>query len=182
MWGRFRRWPRVRPLLIAAGLVALAGWVYFQAASDQRVRLAAFSEPAAMLRAGPAEVVEVVDGDTLFLRQPAAGRQREFSGQVRLLGIGAVEASQAAAAVKFLQDRTSAGTVTIELDKRRVDRDGRFLAYIYSGDQALSEELVAAGLVRVRTYPGDSMTVNRKLLNAQDGAKREQRGIWSVNP
>jgi endonuclease YncB( thermonuclease family) len=176
MWGRFRRWPRFRPLVIAAGLVALAGWLYFQAVNDQQVRLAAFSEPAAMLRTGPAEVLAVSDSDTLLVKQPADKSHPEFIGKVRLLGI---DRPKDPAAMEFLKERIAAGSVRIDLDKRRVDRDGRFLAYVYVGEQHLSEELVAAGFARVHTYPGDSMTVNRKLLTAQDLAKREQRGIWA---
>lgn len=178
MWGRYRRWPRLRPFLWAAAVVALATWLYFQSQRDESVRLAAFSEPATMLHAGPAEVLGVVDGETLLLKQPAAGGHREFAGKVRLLAISmpdSVRNGEASAALKKL---TESRTVTVELDKRRVDRDGQFLAYIYAGNQHLSEELVAAGLARVRTYPGDSMSVNRKLLNAQDAAKREGRGIW----
>ncbi len=179
MWGRYRRWPRIKPLLLAVLMVALAGWLYFQSRGDERVRLAAFSEPAVMLRAGEAEVVEVIDGETLLLKQPAAGKEREFVGKVRLLGITSPNAKNGAA-VAFLKKLTESGVVTIELDKRRVDRDSQFLAYVYTADgKHLSEELVAAGLARVQTYPGDSMTVNRKLLAAQDAAKREGRGIWN---
>ena len=40
-------------------------------------------------------------------------------------------------------------------------------------------ELVAAGHARVHTYPGDSMTINRLLLRAQDQARNKQVGIWA---
>lgn len=178
MWGCYRRWPRFKPILLAVCIAAVAGWVLFRSRGDDRVRLAAFSEPAVMLRAGQAEVIAVIDGETLLLKQPAAGPQREFLGQVRLLGISQPEKVRTGEAVVFLKKLTESGLLTIELDKRRVDRDGLFLAYVYAGNLHLSEELVAAGLARVQTYPGDSMSVNRKLLAAQDAAKREARGNW----
>ena len=98
---------------------------------------------------------------------------------MRLLGIDPPGASQREAAVKFLEQRIAAGEVRIQLDKRRLDSQGRFLAYVYVGDQLLSEELAAAGLARVHTYPGDSMTINRLLLRAQDAARNKERGMWA---
>lgn len=178
MWGRYRRWPRFQPFVMAVIVAALAGWLYLQSRGDGRVRLAAFSEPAVMLRAGRAEVVAVEAGDTVLLRQPAIGKLREFNRPVRLLGISRPDVSRAIEAREFVQKLTASGMVTVELDKRRVDQDGHFLAYLYAGEKHLSEELVAAGLAKVRTYPGDSMSVNRKLLSAQDAAKREAKGIW----
>ena len=134
MWGRYRRWPRFKPLLTAVFLAALAVWLYFQSRGDERVRLAAFSEPAVMLRAGQAEVTDVIDGETLLLKQPAAGKDREFLGQVRLLAISMPENVRNGEAIAFLKQLTKSGVVTVELDKRRVDRDGQFLAYVYAGN------------------------------------------------
>ncbi len=173
MWGRFRRWPRLTPLLLVAGTIAIGVWLYVRAAGDRSVRLAAFSEPAAVVRAGLCQVLQVIDATTLQVRQA------EFNGPVRLLGIDAPEASQRDAAIKFLVQRVAAGEVRIELDKRRLDSQGRFLAYVYVGNQLLNEDLVAAGLARVQTYPGDSMTINRQLLRAQAEARNKERGMWA---
>jgi endonuclease YncB( thermonuclease family) len=132
-----------------------------------------------MLRAGRAEVVAVVDAETLLLKQPAVDGQPEFVGEVRLLGIAVSESLRTGQSIAFLKKLTESGIANVELDKRRVDHDGRLLAYVYAGDLHLSEELVAAGWARVHTYPGDSMSVNRKLLAAQASAKRQRLGIWS---
>jgi micrococcal nuclease len=193
MWGKYRRWPRFKPLALIATIVVLGGWLYLRAASDGSVggsglRLGAFSEPIAAARSGECEVLAVIDGDTLLVRQAArTDEESDFIGKVRLLGINTPETVKRDAApqpwgqeaTQFLRDKTKAGNVRLELDKRRIDRYGRCLAYVYVGNQHLNEELVAAGLARVHTYPGDSMTINRQLLKAQDAARNRELGIWS---
>lgn len=188
MWGKYRRWPRVKPLLLMAAIVALSGLLYLRATGDQRLRLGAFSEPAAIARPGACEVLAVIDGDTLLVKQPARNAdEQEFVGKIRLLGINTPETvhrdkspqAWGAEATQFLRDRVATGSIWLEFDKRRIDRYGRCLAYVYVGNLHLNEELVAAGLARVHTYPGDSMTINRQLLKAQDEARRRHLGIWS---
>ncbi|WP_425615050.1 thermonuclease family protein [Anatilimnocola sp. NA78] len=186
MWGRYRRWPRLTPLIITAAVIAAVSWYLFRQTTEPRNLLAAFSQATAVAREGSCEVLAVIDGDTLLVKQPANEKLPEFIGKVRLLGINTPETVKRGespqafgqAATDFTQRRVDQGGVTLELDKRRVDRYGRFLAYVYVGNRLLNEELVVAGLARVHTYPGDSMTINRQLLRAQDEAKRERRGIW----
>jgi|GEM_PF-1056251 len=185
MWGKYRRWPRLKLVLIAASIFGAT--LYLRAAKHDGPQLGAFSEPAAVVRSGACEVLAVIDGDTLFVRQPAADKQsKDFFGKVRLLGVNSPETVQRDVepqpwgheATEFLQSKTAAGNVRLELDKRRIDRHGRWLAYVYAGNVCLNEELVAAGLARAHTYPGDSMTQNRQLLRAQDEAQRRQLGLW----
>jgi endonuclease YncB( thermonuclease family) len=45
----------------------------------------------------------------------------------------------------------------------------------------LNEELVRAGLAKVKIYPGDSSTIGRRLTQAEKEAKQDARGIWSGN-
>lgn len=188
MWGKYRRWPRLKPLALIATIVVIGGWLYVRASGDNGLRLGAFSEPTAVARAGECEVLQVIDGDTLLIRQSARSDDKhDFVGKVRLLGINTPETVKrdtapqpwGQEATKFLRDKTAGGNVRLELDKRRIDRYGRCLAYIYVGNLHLNEELVAAGLARVHTYPGDSMTINRQLLKAQDAARNRELGIWS---
>ncbi len=187
IWGRYRRWPRIRLLVFATLVIALSGWLYLRAANDRALRLGAFSEPIAVARVGPCEVLAVIDGDTLLVRQAAHAQAQEFVGKVRLLGVNTPETVKRDVAPQpwgheatdFLRGKVAAGNVRLELDKRRIDAYGRCLAYVYVGNEHLSESLVAAGLARVHTYPGDSSTINRQLLRAQDEAKRRQLGMWS---
>lgn len=187
-WGKYRRWPRIRILVVTLLAIALGGWLYLHAANDVALRLGAFSEPAAVARVGPCEVLAIIDGDTLLVRQSAANAQaKEFVGKVRLLGVNAPETVKRDVAPQpwgreareFLRNKVAAGDVRLELDKRRIDAYGRCLAYVYAGHEHMSEALVAAGFARVHTYPGDSMTINRQLLRAQDEAQRRGLGMWS---
>jgi micrococcal nuclease len=188
MWGRFRRWPRVWPILTAICLVAVACVVWLREPPPQQDLLGSFGSVTSAPSAGPCEVVRVIDGDTFVARQTGNEQWPEFVGTIRLLGINTPETVKPKVApqpfgpeaTQFTKDKLASGQVRLQLDKRRLDRYGRFLAYVYVDDQHLGEMLVEAGLARVHTYPGDSMTVNRQLLRAQDIARREQRGIWSL--
>jgi len=149
-----------------------------------------FREDSAPLTAGPCEVVRVVDGDTIIVRQQSQppDRPRVREARVRLLGIDTPETVKPNApvepwgpeATEFTKRLTAEGNVRLELDKRRIDRYGRSLAYVYVGDRLLNEELVRAGLARVSVYPGDSATIERRLRAAEAEARKAERGIWST--
>jgi endonuclease YncB( thermonuclease family) len=175
----FRRWPRFTSL----GAVAFCALMVLLGVSSGRypraLRLGAFSTTNSVARAEACEVQGVLDSATLLVRQPAKDGQPEFVGAVRLLGIFPPDGKHAAEAIALLKERTSGPDVRLELDKRRLNSDGLFLAYVYANNQHLTEELVAAGLARVETYPGDSMTINRQLRAAQDRARIKQVGIWA---
>ena len=143
------------------------------------------------LSEGLHEVVRVVDGDTLKVRAPDASDRdvRSKDGvRLRLLGIDRPESVKPNHPVepwgpeatefttKFIADRP----VRLQFDGRRVDQYGRYLAYVFVDERMLNEELVREGLARVSTYPGDSQTMARRLRAAEDEAKLNLRGIWSV--
>ena len=177
---RIRR-RRTRLVLLVAALVIV---ILARVGYDWLVR-----EDSAPLTAGPCEVVRVVDGDTIIVRQqsqpPDPPRVRE--ARVRLLGIDTPETVKPNSpvepwgpeATEFTKRLTAEGNVRLELDKRRIDRYGRSLAYVYVGDRLLNEELVRAGLARVSVYPGDSATIERRLRAAEAEAREAERGIWS---
>ncbi|MFV1964654.1 MAG: thermonuclease family protein [Pirellulaceae bacterium] len=134
----------------------------------------------------------MVDGDTLIVRQAsgdlANGEQlKTVEGRLRLLGIDCPESVKpnhpiepwGLEASAFTRKFVARGPVHLRLDKRRQDRFGRFLAYVYVGDRMLNEELVRSGMARVSTFPGDSAPVTRKLRDAEREARAARRGIWS---
>ena len=82
-------------------------------------------------------------------------------------------------ATQFTQRFVSEGQVRLRFDRRRKDRFGRWLAYVYVGNQMLNEELVRAGLAKVKVYPGDSTILGRRLELAEELARDARRGIWS---
>ena len=143
------------------------------------------------LSEGLHEVVRVVDGDTLKVRDPDANHlavRSERGVRLRLLGIDCPESVKpnhpvepwgpeaAEFATQFIADRS----VRLQFDRRRVDFYGRYLAYVFVDEQMLNEELVREGLARVSTFPGDSLTMTRRLRAAEDEARQNVRGIWSV--
>ena len=133
------------------------------------------------------QVERVIDGDTLVL----AGGAR-----VRLIGADAPEtkfsprsdgADQPLArdALLFAEKVVEGRKVRLTLDKERVDKYGRFLAYVWyidreSGEELLlNEELIRAGLARARLGYSYSDSMKRRFRAAEVEAKDFKRGIWS---
>lgn len=152
------------------------------------------ADPVAAMREGACEVVRVVDGDTILVRQQVDSPSSVSSGlrdhvRVRLLGIDTPETVKEGhpverwgpEATEFTQRFLAGGRAQLRFDKRRVDRYGRLLAYVYVDDRMLNEELVRAGLARVSLYPGDSESIGRQLRRAEEAARREKIGIWGTH-
>ncbi len=178
---RMRRRRTRLVLLVAALVVVVAARVGYDWL---------FREDSAPLTAGPCEVVRVVDGDTVIVRQQTKPPDPPsvHEARVRLLGIDTPETVKPNSpvepwgpeATEFTKRLTAEGNLRLELDKRRIDRYGRSLAYVFVGDKLLNEELVRAGLARVSVYPGDSATMERRLRAAEEEARKAERGIWSA--
>lgn len=186
---RFRRWPPASWIVLGC----LCGFVTARVAQDRlwppSARGGSSEIPtlrSVALISGPCEVLQVVTGDTLVVRQsvpnPAApGRMQVVEARVRLLGIATSENERwATPAAEQTRKLVAADAMRLELDKRRVDRYGDFLAYVYCDGELLNETLVRAGLARLDNYPGDNATVYRRLSRAEADAKRHGRGIWSL--
>ncbi|WP_448576304.1 thermonuclease family protein [Thermomicrobium sp.] len=134
-----------------------------------------------------AQVVTVIDGDTLTVRT-ARGE-----AVVRLIGIDAPERGNAAGqpaecyfeeATAMLRLLTSPGTIVIlERDVSETDRYGRLLRYVWveQGGRWLlvNEELVRRGAAVARRYAPDVRYADR-LEAAQRQAQRERRGLWEA--
>lgn len=134
--------------------------------------------PPEVLTEGFYEVERVVDGDTLLLTNHA---------RVRLIGADTPETVRPGHPVEAWGPEATAFTksfvadkkVRLEFDRERVDRYGRFLAYVWVGDSLLSEELIRRGLARAGLEYRFSPTVKRRLRNAQEEARNARLGIWS---
>jgi len=133
------------------------------------------------LAPGEYDVQRVVDGDTILLRQADA--------RVRFQGIDTPETVKEGTAVESWGPEASAytkkfvreagGRVRLEFDGEPTDQYGRYLAFIWSGDRMLNEELVRQGLARAKLGYDYSNAKKNLLRRAQDEARRERRGIWS---
>ncbi|MFH1266468.1 MAG: thermonuclease family protein, partial [Planctomycetota bacterium] len=71
------------------------------------------------------------------------------------------------------------GRVRLQFDRERVDKYGRFLAYVWVDDRMLNEELLRAGLATAETGFRYSKAMKDRFRRAEDEAKAAGRGIWS---
>ena len=139
---------------------------------------------SAAARAGRAEVVRVVDGDTIVVR--LAGAQEK----VRLIGIDTPESVDPRSVVEcFGREagrRTAAilppGTaVRLVRDVEARDRYSRLLAYVYraSDDLFVNLTLVSEGYASVATYPPNVAHLE-ELTAAARTAREHGRGLWTA--
>lgn len=160
------------PAWVVIVLVALALFRWWQ--SDHR------SAPPEALAEGPYAVERVVDGDTLLLANHA---------RVRLIGADTPETvkpnwpvepfgPEATAFTRRFVDEAG-GVVRLEFDRERLDRYGRFLAYVFDGQQMLNEELIRAGLATAKTGFPYASGMKTRFRRAEDEARAAGRGIWS---
>jgi len=134
--------------------------------------------PPEPLAAGVHRLVRVVDGDTLIFEPHAT---------VRLIGVDTPETVKPEHAVEaygpeataFTREFLSGGEARLAFDRERVDRFGRFLAYVWVDDRMLNEELLRAGLARWEAHFSYSQANKDRFRRAQQEAKREHLGIWS---
>ena len=143
------------------------------------------------LRDGPCEFVRVVDAETIVVRHPASAENGGAAHEVSIRLLGVVRPSHdnssrarqlAESAQSFAREFLTAGTPRLQLDKRQLDDDQQFVAYVFVGVRMLNEELARAGFVRIATRPGDSQAMTRRLRAAEDEARRRGRGLWANEP
>lgn len=166
---RFR--PRRRRGALLLAFVAVL--VLVRACQDRQE-----APPPEALEEGLYRVERVVDGDTLLLTNRA---------RVRLLGVDAPETVRpnhpverwGRHAAEFTRRFVTGNPVRLQFDRERVDRYGRFLAYVWVEDRLLNEELVRAGLAKAELKYRYSQSMKKRLERAQQEAQAANRGIWS---
>jgi micrococcal nuclease len=132
---------------------------------------------------GTYTVQRVVDGDTIALTNGA---------RVRLIGVNTPETVKPNSPVEpfgpeakqFTQRLIdeSHGQVRLQLDRERVDKYDRFLAYVWVDGRLLNEELVQAGLAKAELQYRYSSTMKTRFRRAEEAAQAAHRGIWSLQP
>lgn len=143
------------------------------------------------LNEGLYRVERVVDGDTLVIRhKTSSSASAGVSSAVRvgLIGVDSPPMREPVPgadvlrtqATEFTERFLSKHAVRLQFDKRRIDEEGRYLAYVFVDSQLLNEALVRAGLACVVTRPGDSLSMARRLQAAEQNAREAKRGIWAV--
>ena len=129
------------------------------------------------------DVEYCVDGDTLRLAN--ASRTR-----IRLIGADTPETVKQGTPVQpfgpeasqFTKDAIAqnGNKVGITFDGDQIDRYGRTLAMVWLGDTLLNEELIRVGLARAQLQYNYSREMKNRFQAAENLAKREKLGIWSL--
>ena len=161
-----REWIGSAVLLAAVALLVLRPWEV---------------DPEAGPLSVAAEVVRVVDGDTIEAR---IGNEVE---DVRLIGIDTPETVKPGTPVQCFGERASHFTkrrltgqrARLVFGVERRDVYGRLLAYAYLGDRFFNPILVRRGLARTLTIPpNDRFAVRFRRLEL--AAARVGRGLWGA--
>jgi len=165
----YRRRRALAVLLVLAALVLVRLWQQDPSRA-----------PPETLDEGTYRVERVVDGDTLLLANGA---------RVRLQGVDTPETVKpnhpvepfGPEATEFTRRFVAGGngTVRLQFDRERLDKYGRFLAYVWVGDRMLNEELVRAGLATAELGYRYSSAMKTRFRRAEEEAKDAARGIWS---
>jgi micrococcal nuclease len=169
---RIRDW-RSRPAWVVLVLLLLLAIRLWQDYS--------IPQPPEALPEGIYRVQRVVDGDTLVLANQA---------RVRLWGADTPETVHPRKPVERFGPEasdftkqfiaTGGGTVRLQMDRERLDKYDRFLAYVWVDDRMLNEELIRAGLATAETGYNYSQSMKTRFRRAENEAKSNRRGIWST--
>jgi micrococcal nuclease len=132
---------------------------------------------------GRAQVVRVVDGDTIRVRLD--GRTE----RVRYIGVDTPESVKPGTPVQCFAKRASAAnaalvagqTVRLVGDVEQRDRYGRLLAYVYREPDGafVNARLVRDGYARTLTI-APNVAHARELADLARAARRAHRGLWSA--
>jgi micrococcal nuclease len=141
-------------------------------------------EPTAISERTEAQVVRVVDGDTIKV---------SIDGQVytvRYIGIDTPETVDPAKPVQWMGPEASAAnralveakTVYLEKDVSETDRYGRLLRYVYLPDGTfVNAELVRLGYAHASTYPPD-VKYQDLFRQMEQEAREAGVGLWGPTP
>lgn len=137
----------------------------------------------AVVGGGPrtAQVVRVVDGDTIVVR--LGGREE----RVRYIGVDTPESVKPGTPVQCFAERASAFNaqlvegkrVRLDGDAEARDRYGRLLAYVHAGGVFVNAELVRRGYARPLTVPPNVRYADR-FARLASAARERGTGLWSA--
>jgi len=131
-----------------------------------------------------AQVVEVVDGDTIKV---------EIDGEVhtvRYIGIDAPETEHPSEPVEWMgpeatdanRELVEGKTVYLEKDVSETDQYGRWLRYVFLADGTfVNAKLVEMGYAQAATYPPD-VDYQAVLREREQEAREAERGLWGSTP
>ncbi len=149
----------------------------------KQVNLKEKIEPESSYKEGVFEVVNVIDGDTIWVRVDGSVKP------VRLIGIDAPEIEGPYSdeecfgpeAKDYLESVLEEGAVVLEKDDKVSDRDKyeRILRYVYLPDGELVNSLmVEEGYALV--YEVETFKKMEKFLNLEEKARLDEIGMWAL--
>jgi micrococcal nuclease len=132
-------------------------------------------------READAEVVRVVDGDTIEVTVDGE------TEDVRYIGVDTPESVTPGEPVEcfgreagsFNQRLVAGREVRLRFDAERRDDYGRLLAYVYVGARLVNAELVRRGYARTLTIPPNDSRAEL-FARLEDAAGRAGRGLWGA--
>lgn len=125
-------------------------------------------------------LVEVVDGDTIWVRLPDGSKEK-----VRYIGIDAPELPHDGSPGERLGEEATAhnaallasGPLRLDTDVEPRDEFGRLLAYVWAGDVFVNERMVLDGYAWAHNYP-PNLARQDQLWAAHDQAREAGVGVW----
>ena len=178
---RFRRYPSSSVWICVVACIIVAGRYCWDRGSSAVPHAAEGSSLSGNLIAGEFEVVRIERADLLLVRQPVPvlGKDRPLPLEATLQLLGVKSRGLTEEGRQFTSEFLRRGVPSLELDRRRLDNSGHFLAYVFADGRLLNEELIRAGLAQADLYPGDNQTMHRNLVKAEREARQAERGIWA---
>ena len=153
-----------------ASILALLGAVFPNISTPQ----------APLLQDEVAEVVGVIDGDTIDVR---------LNGEkvrVRYIGIDTPEPYRDGKPACYSHEATEVNKKMVEgkqvhlvADSEDKDKYGRLLRYVYVGDTFINRTLVQEGFAKILTIQPNT-THKNELAEFQSKAKEEGKGMWGA--
>jgi micrococcal nuclease len=129
---------------------------------------------------GDCRVERVTDGDTI--------RVTCLDESIRFLLVAAPEVANNGEPAEcygdeardYLRERLPEGTVvTLEAGVEDTDQYGRFLRYVFLGEELINETLVRQGYA-VRYRDAEDTTYRDEIAQAEDDAREEGIGLWAA--
>jgi micrococcal nuclease len=126
------------------------------------------------------KVERVVDGDTFEIQRN--GKKEK----VRMIGVDTPETKKPGTPVmyygkeasEYTKSRLEKKSVELEWDVDKTDQYGRFLAYVWIGDELFNRTLIQEGYARVYTFPPNVKYVDQ-FTKDQTEARKKQKGLWT---
>ncbi len=135
------------------------------------ILLVSCSDSPSRRQSETAQVLEVIDGDTIILTD---GRD------VRYMCIDTPERDEPyyEQASQLNRDLVGGKTVTLHFGQRRTDRYGRTLALVHQGEISVAESLVTVGLAIVYGFTDNADFLPPLILKQRQAIDR-RIGLWS---